>query len=104
MEHHWHGVRNIPQEVNKIRLLGEFTMDEIDLALENVNTALELVEEAVTEDNLLKAENFLREAAKHIHNARVCKPSKEDLQNLIIYNQELRKQVKGVKEKARFKL
>lgn len=79
-------------------------MDEIDLALENANTALKLVEEATTEENLLKVENFLREAAKHIHNARVCKPSKEDLQNLIIYNQELRKQVKGVKEKGRFKM
>lgn len=104
LQRNWEGVHNVAEEVKKIRLMGEFTMDELDIALENTNMALRLVEEETTTENLLQAENFLREAAKHLHNARVCKPSKEDLQNLIIYNQELRKQVKKTKEVRRFKI
>lgn len=105
MYHSWQGIHNITQEVNRIRLLGKFTMDEIDKAIEEVTEGIDLLNTETNDQNLLRVEDIFRQAAKRIHNARVCKPSEEEMRNLIIFNQELRRQVKGEpKGKKYFKM
>lgn len=83
-----------------VRITGGYTLEELDKTLDNIDLASRRITGEVTKASLLEAENYLRDAVHHLHNARVCCPTPNDFREYEIFQQGLRSQKKKVQGKA----